>query len=225
MRQLTLNLASPAPPAFDNFISGSNLEACAQLAALAMPGARGTLYLWGAGGSGRSHLLAATVSAALAAGRPAQYWPAADLAPDFALPAECLLAVDDVERAPPAAQIALFRAYNDAPAAAAALLVAGPAPPLQLALREDLRTRIGQALVYELQPLSDADKFTALMELAHSRDIPVTPDQMQYLLTHGRRDIPWLVGVIDALDAATLERKRPVTIALLREIMQARAPD
>ncbi|MBL8473485.1 MAG: DnaA regulatory inactivator Hda [Rhodocyclaceae bacterium] len=225
MRQLTLDLATAPAPRFDNFIAGANLEACAQLAVLSVPLARGALYLWGQAGSGRSHLLAAAVHAAQSCGRPAHYCAARDLAPDYALPQDCLLAVDDIDQAGPQAQIALFRAYNDAPERAAALVFSGPAPPLQLVLREDLRTRVGQALVYELQPLSDADKFTALLEYAQQRAIPVTPEHMQYLLTHGRRDIPWLIRVLDRLDAASLEKKRPVTIALLREIMQAREPD
>ena len=42
--------------------------------------------------------------------------------------------------------------------ASAAVLAAGNAPPARLDLREDLRTRLAWGLVYQLQPLSDADK-------------------------------------------------------------------
>ena len=43
---------------------------------------------------------------------------------------------------------------------------------------------------------------------------------VEYLLRHGRRELSSMLAVLDALDAASLERKRPVTLPLLREMMQ-----
>lgn len=43
---------------------------------------------------------------------------------------------------------------------------------------------------------------------------------IDFLLRHGRRDLASLRTVLDALDAASLERKRPITLPLLREMMQ-----
>ena len=43
---------------------------------------------------------------------------------------------------------------------------------------------------------------------------------VDFLLRHGRRDLASLRAVLDALDAASLERKRPITLPLLREMMQ-----
>ena len=39
-------------------------------------------------------------------------------------------------------------------------------------------------------------------------------------LRHGRRELSSLLAVLDALDTASLERKRPITLPLLREMMQ-----
>ena len=39
-------------------------------------------------------------------------------------------------------------------------------------------------------------------------------------LRHGRRDLTSLLRTLDALDAASLERKRAVTLPLLREVLQ-----
>ena len=43
---------------------------------------------------------------------------------------------------------------------------------------------------------------------------------MTYAVTHGRRDLPSLMAVLDHLDRATLERQRPATLPLLKEALQ-----
>jgi DnaA family protein len=43
---------------------------------------------------------------------------------------------------------------------------------------------------------------------------------VQYLLSRGRRDLNSLMAVLDSLDRATLERQRPATLPLLKEVMQ-----
>src|SRR6267142_2007887 len=60
MQQLPLGISQPAQPAFDNFVAGPNAEALTRVRELAA-GALGEriVYLWGASGSGRSHLLRA----------------------------------------------------------------------------------------------------------------------------------------------------------------------
>ena len=124
-RQLPLAISPPAEPAFDNFIPGANAEALARVRALAAGRLQeAVVYLWGEPGSGRSHLLRA-------AGR--------------ANPG--LVIADDVETLDAAAQQALFVAINAAREGQAAVLAAGGAPPAGLALREDLRTRLGWGLV------------------------------------------------------------------------------
>jgi DnaA family protein len=131
-----------------------------------------------------------------------------------------LLAVDDVQTLSEAGQIALFRMFNSARLASLTLLLSGDQPPAQLALREDLRTRIGQTLIYEMKPLSDEEKSAALARHALMRGMRVDKGLVHYLLTHGRRDLPSLMAVLDSLDRATLEQQRPATLPLLKEVMQ-----
>jgi DnaA-homolog protein len=131
-----------------------------------------------------------------------------------------LLAIDDIEELDDDAQIALFNAFNRSATYNQTLLLAGPQPPRNLVVREDLRTRIGQTLVFELRPLDDATRAAILATLAERRGMKLPDEVVAFLLRHGRRDLPSLVGTIDALDAASLERKRPVTLALLRDVMQ-----
>jgi DnaA-homolog protein len=133
---------------------------------------------------------------------------------------------DDVQALDPDAQIDLFNRINEAREAGGAVLAAGDAPPLKLKLREDLRTRLGSGLVYQVRALDDDDKARFLRAEAARRGLQVADEVAVYLLSHVRRDMATLVAILDALDRYSLERKRPVTVPLVREAlaMQTRAP-
>ncbi|MCL1825850.1 MAG: DnaA regulatory inactivator Hda [Betaproteobacteria bacterium] len=226
MKQLFLDLRPDRPPTLENFVPGGNaelLESLARLAA-AQPGRMPVshLYLWGGSGSGRSHLLRATVARALDEGHPAFFLSAPDLAGYLPDDENALLAIDDIDQLPAEAQVMLFNAFNRARANAQSLLLSGPSAPKGLApaLREDLRTRIGQSLIFEVRPLDDATRDAILHSLAARRGLQLTKEVTSFLLTHARRDPPGMAAALDALDAASLEHKRPVTLPLLRELMQ-----
>ncbi len=71
-----------------------------------------------------------------------------------------------------------------------------------------------------MKPLNDDQKAAALRRHALLRGMQVDEGLVAYLLRHGRRDLPSLMGVLDALDEATLRQKRPATLPLLKELLQ-----
>lgn len=219
MKQLLLDIRLDAPPTLDNFVAGSN-QALVTALATTVAASDGHLYLWGEPGCGRTHLLKAACHAATLVGRPSHYRPAPG---DSELPAtpQAVVAVDDVHTLPETQQIDLFNAYNRTASTGQTLLLAGNAPPRDLALREDLRTRIGQTLVFQVRPLDDLARSAILHSQAERRGLRLEREVIDYLLRYGRRDLPSLLTVLDALDEASLERKRPITLPLLRQIMQA----
>lgn len=219
MTQLLLDLRPEQVPSFDNFVVGTNVELLGRLRSLADPGTFDLIYLWGVPGSGRSHLLAAAEQEA-AARRPTRLVNGAAVDDNLHMAPGGLLVIDDVDLLSPDAQIALFRCYNTARLVGLSLLLSGPVPPLALALREDLRTRIGQSLIYEIKPLSDDEKSAALARHALLRGMKLDAHLVHYLLCHGRRDLPSLMAVLDSLDRASLEQQRPATLPLLKEVMQ-----
>lgn len=218
LQQLTLDLRPEVQPTLANFIVGPNQALLAALRRQRVATDGSWLYVWGAPGSGRSHLLQAIVSESLASGRSSAYMPA-DSGGDWLLEQGQFLALDDVDQLDAPGQAALFRALIQAPAAQASLVLAGHAPPQQLSLREDVRTRIGQALVFEIQALSDADQGALLIEHASARGMRLEAELVEYLLRHGRRDQAWQMRVLDAVDAVSLSQSRPITLPLLREIL------
>ena len=100
------------------------------------------------------------------------------------------------------------------------LVAAASRPPAQLMLREDLRTRLAWGLVYRVQGLSDEEKIDALSKSADARGMALSPGVLPYLLTHSRRDMQSLSAILDALDRYSLETQRPITMPLLRELLQ-----
>ncbi|MFO1414419.1 MAG: DnaA regulatory inactivator Hda [Burkholderiales bacterium] len=222
MEQLTFALAAPEPPSFENFIVGPNGEAVARLR-LAARGelAERVVLLWGAPGAGRSHLLRAVVGAAA---RPALYCPGPAAAPAEPPDPGALVAVDDVGQADAAAQGRLFTLFNALQESGGLLVAAADVPPARLPLRDDLRSRLGWGLVYELLPLADADKPAALAAHARERGFRLPDEVIAYLLAHGRRDMASLVATLSALDAYSLAAKRPITLPLVREWLQRPLP-
>jgi DnaA family protein len=222
--QLVFDLAAPEPPSFDNFLPGANAEALAALTALAADeiGETGVM-IWGAPGGGKTHLMRAAVSLAAEQGRSAVLvGDINSLRPPGAraLEEHALVAVDAIDAAGPDAQGHLFTLYNALRDRGGHLLVASRAPLATLALREDLRTRLGWGLVYEITPLADADKPAALTAFARGRGFRLADEVIDYLLAHGRRDMPALIGALAALDRHSLATKRPITVAMLKSWLQ-----
>jgi len=215
MTQMLLGISPEWIPTLDNFVAGHNIELLAALKhALNQTQAERCIYIWGETGGGKSHLLQAAVEKARVLGLSAQY--AHGAVPEAAQVA----AVDDVGLLGDAAQIALFTLYNRQRESGGMLLVSGSAAPAHLNLRDDLRTRLGWGLVYQVQALSDEEKALALQQHAQARGFILTPEVTQYLLRHGRRDLPALLAVLDALDEHCLRLKRGASVPLLKEVMQ-----
>jgi DnaA-homolog protein len=222
MQQLLLQLAPPPAPTLGNYVPGHNGAALHALRDIAR-GAGGEcfVYLWGEPGSGRTHLLRGLAQATI--GRKGRYLSgtAGSHLDGNHLEGDQLIAVDDVQNLSPAGQIALFDLYNRVRAAGGALAASGDAAPAQLALRDDLRSRLAWGLAFQLHPLSDAEKAAALREHARERALTLPEDVIAYLLRHARRDMASLIGILDALDRYSLEQKRPVTLPLVRGALES----
>ena len=235
MHQLILDLLPETPPSLDNFVVGSNGEALAGLAGWLAADSRETLLLlWGEPASGKTHLLRASGAryidaqddcalAGLEAAATAEDTMATTMTPE-SIPTRASpvrYAIDNIEALNERGQIALFNLFNRLRATngAGRLLAATAAPPQQLAVREDLRTRLGSGLVYRLQPLSEAEQDAALTAQAARRGLRLPTGALAYLRSRAPRDMRSLSALLDALDRYSLERRRPITLPLLRDVL------
>lgn len=220
VKQLAFEFAPPAIPSLDNFVAGRNLELLERLRALAARGAERFVYLWGAAGSGRTHLLRAALAALERTPARVVYLAGAEELPHaHSLEAAETVAADDVEQLDDAAQAALFNLYNRLRERGGTLIAAGDVPPARLKLRADLATRLAWGLVYEVHALTDEEKAQALAAHAASRGFTLQPSVCQYLLEHVQRDMRTLTSMLDSLDRYSLETKRPITVPLVRELL------
>ncbi|MDR3411855.1 MAG: DnaA regulatory inactivator Hda [Formivibrio sp.] len=219
MKQLVLDLALPAPEPFSDFAPGENAELLFQLGEWAGAASHARfVYLWGETGVGKSHLLAAAARRGSACLVDAAQAP---LPED--VPANGLLAVDNVEQLDRAGQETLFAHFNTLRAGGGGLLASGPLPPMLLSLLPDLATRLGWGLVYQLKPLSDADKTIALQRHARQLGFELAGEQAEYLLRHAPRDLASLYRLLAEANELALSRQKAVTSSLLREILHPRA--
>jgi DnaA-homolog protein len=212
MQQLLLDIRPAALPTLDNFIPGPNLELVSQLREWrAGKTSEKALYLWGPPGSGKSHLLHA-----VSREEGALLWNGADGIP----PDTRLIALDDVERLSETAQIRAFTEFNHARAAGKLWIAVGQDAPAGLAVRDDLRTRLGWGLVYRLYPLDDEDKRAALIMQAKNLGFELDPAIASWLLTRHGRNLGYLLRVVEALDRFSLQTQRRVTLPLLKTLLK-----
>lgn len=216
---MLLDIAPGWRPTLESFVAGRNLELISALRhALSGSSGERIFFLWGETGSGKSHLLQACVQAALDTQRSATYMRGS------VPPGAEVVALDDVERLDGDAQIKLFDLYNQIRDSGAMLLISGQSSPLHLKLRDDLRTRLGWGLVYQLYGLSDEERAQALAQHALARGFALPPEVVQYLLRHGRRDLHSLLDALDALDEHSLRLHRAPSVPLLKEVLQQKFP-
>lgn len=221
-RQVPLALAPEPAWRLDNFLPGDNTAWPQVQDALCAPKPGVPVYLWGPPGAGKTHLLRAAASLAQARGQrvaafgpgqspPWQPWEQAD---DVAL-----LLFDDCQSYDAAQQHAAFAAFIEATSLGVAVLAAGSMPPVDLPLRDDLRTRLAWGLVYQLMPPTEAQVRALLRREADRRGILLTDDVMDYLLKRCARDLSHLMRLLDRLDGYSLAAKRSVTVPLLRQML------
>ncbi len=202
MKQLLLDIQPQALPTITNFVVGKNAEAMHSLnQALSGDTSTRFIYFWGAAGSGKSHLLQAAKIVAAEKNLS-------------------LICADDVHLLDEEAQIRLFDTYNQIRAGEGILFAAGNAAPNQMGLRDDLATRLAWGLTYQMHPLSDEEKAQALKNHAAARGMKLPDEVIDYCLRYLRRDLPNLMATLEALDEWSLTEKKPVTVPLLRKLLQ-----
>ncbi len=224
MKQLALGIRLRAEALFESFWPGENTEVVAALKA----SAAAPLWLWGAPGTGKTHLLQAVCAAA---GESAAYFP---LERSLALPPEALagyertplLCVDDVDAVAGdlAWERALFRLFNEAADLGSRLIFAAAAAPRQSPwLLEDWRSRAAACIVYQLRELDDGGRIAALQLRAAQRGLQLPHETAEYLLKRMPRDLHSLFEVLDQLDEASLVAQRRLTIPFIRDALEKRA--
>jgi DnaA family protein len=225
--QIPLALDAQQQPGFDLFVIGGNGAACENAKKIATGDLQSNLYLWGATGTGVTHLLQAACKLAAEQGRQTAYIPLrehADLDPGMLENMEVLdlVCVDDIDQigGQPAWEQALLHLYNRRRDSKHSVLIGAHASPQNLELGlPDLKSRMAWDLVYHLKALADEDKIELLQRRAAARAFSLPQDVAAYLVTRVRRDPHHLIALLDKLQNATLAEKRKLTVPFVKSIL------
>jgi DnaA family protein len=223
LKQLALDIGLARAPSLASYLAGSNDAAWKHLQLWVGNPTRSPVptYLWGAPGSGKTHLLMAVQESLREQGASAGW-----LDPSMAEPPEfderwAVVLLDDVQLYTAVQQHAAFAWFVQAQSLQRGVLAAGLLPPADLKLREDLRTRLGWGHVFQLHVLSESERRAVLRQAADARGIFLGDDVMDFILTRFSRDLGSLMQLLDHLDAYALQTQRGITIPLIKSMLES----
>jgi DnaA family protein len=227
MKQIALDIGLAPGPTLHNFFAGPNQAALQHLQLWVGNDKRSPVptYVWGAGGSGKTHLLRAA-QAALRDQGCAVGWMDATVAEPTAFDESWRVVIlDDVHLYTAVQQHAAFNWFVNATTPNDAqqrwVLAAGSMPPSDLTLREDLRTRLGWGHIFQLQVLSETERRAVLRQQADERGVFLSDEVMDFMLTRFSRDLSSLIQLLDQLDGYALQTQRAITIPLIKAMLEA----
>lgn len=226
MKQIALDIGLATGPTLESFFAGPNEDTLRHLKLWVGDKSNASTrspvptYLWGAAGSGKTHLLKA-VEASLRDQGATVGWLAADVPepPEFDERWTAVL-MDDVHLYSAVQQQAAFNWFVNAQTEQRGVLASGTMPPADLKLRDDLRTRLGWGHVFQLQLLSEPERRAVLRQAADARGVFLGDDVMDFMLTRFSRDLGSLMELLDLIDGYALQTKRGITIPLIKSMME-----
>jgi DnaA-homolog protein len=238
MRQLALDLKLADFALFDTFYPGSNTAVLDAVRRSATEPGQQVMWVWGADGSGRSHLLQAAVAAA-SAGATCAWLPLGageqgggergtdeDLSPGMleGMGVLDLLCVDDVDAIAGDAdwERALFGVFEDLRNNDGCLIVTASAPANDVAFGlPDLQSRLASGPTWRLRAMDDDDLLAALQLRSHWRGLDLPDETGQFLLRRVERSTKALFSLLDELDQAALTAQRRLTVPFVRSVLDA----
>ena len=220
MRQLPLPILPIPADGFESLVVGRNAAAVAHLRGLGnSPVMAAPVYLWGEAGTGKTRLLRALATQVLTEGDRVGWFDAADLLPWVLDEGWRLVVVDRCDALDAAHSRAAFALFIEADTQGVQWAAAGRLPPVDLALRDDLRSRLGWGHVFALHALAETETRAALRREADRRGIFLSDEVMDYLLNRLPRDMSHLMDLLARLDGFALAERRPVTVPLLKKML------
>ena len=226
MKQIALDIGLSAGPTVANFCAGPNLAALQHLELWL--GDKGNAHnrspvptsYWGPSGSGKSHLLKAAREGLREQGARVGWLDASmHNAPEYSESWAAVL-MDDVHAFTAAQQQVAFNWFVHAQTLQRPVMAAGEFAPVELKLRDDLRTRLGWGHIFGLQLLSEDQRRAVLRQAADARGVFLGDEVMDFMLTRFSRDLGHLMELLELLDGYSLQSKRAITIPMIKSMME-----
>lgn len=228
--QLTLPFNLRNDAIFKNFYPGGNEQLIKVLKELVSGDGEQFIYVWGASGMGRSHLLQACCHEFSDQRYSIIYLPLrfGHFTPEIlqGMDEMSLVCLDDIDAVLGESkwEEALLHFYNRARDNGVKLVVSGNDLPPQLPCKlADLRSRLSWGLVFQVMGLSDEQKLLALQIRARHRGMNLSQEVGKFLLRRLPRNMSELFKVLNKLDHASLIAKKRLTIPFVKSILNITA--
>ena len=230
--QLFFNFPVKPQYTFDNFVVCSGNRTALEFVkrVMAPDSGENLLYLHGALGSGKTHLLSAICSD-LAGSSPD---PQLSIIPFEAVTEEnCRnvveqaavqthLLLDNLHLLADSSLLrsAVWQLFNDFYESGRKIIATATLPPKELkSLDEHLQSRFMWGLVAKLDISDDESRRMILGKLAADRQIMLPSEVSDYLLVHVRRDIPSLAAALEQLKQRSFAVQKKISLRLAREVL------
>jgi DnaA family protein len=226
LTQLPLALEPGELFTFDSFIAGDNAVAAGLAKQTALGKGENQLYFWGESGLGKSHLLQASCNLAAKNQQTVCYLTQAEIANQSVdifdgLEQLQLICLDEIETwlLSAAWETALFDLINRVRENNNRLIMACTYPPDKAFVNlPDLHSRLSWGPVFQLQNLTDKEKYQALRFRARQSGLELPENVADYLMRRYPRDMFGLFERLETLDKVSMAMQRRLTIPLVKSV-------
>lgn len=225
--QLPLGISLHDDLTFANFIAGQNRRLVGLLSQMARGEDERLVYIWGDGGSGKTHLLQSICNQAVAENKTALYIPFSQQ--EFlstkmldGIEGLTIACIDDIDMVAKDAnwEEALFHLFNRVRESDARLVISSKLAPNKIPFNlKDLKSRIAWFMPFKLEAIGDEQKIMAMQLRARARGFDLDSVVGKFLLSRCPRNMHSLFEALEKLDFASLSHKRKLTIPFAKDVL------
>ena len=220
MNQLGLPISLNSSMLLENFVA--NEELLRLINQLFLNQKSSELYIYGASGSGKTHVLQGAVLKSLADDKNALYIDCSDSLPEHLvefIDQISLISFDNVHLIAQENEEIFFDLFNRARQSEVNILVSGDSLPVELRVMKDIKTRLSLTAVFKLEELNDELTVMVIDSQMIERNLKIDSKVYKYLFKNVSRDLKKLLSTLDDLDQASLQSKKPISIPFVREFL------
>ena len=221
MNQLGLPITLNTSMLLENFVA--NKELLRSINQLFLDENSSEVFIYGASGQGKTHVLQGGVLKALEIDKSAIYIDCGESFPEHILDfidQLDFISFDNVHLISTENQEVFFDLFNRARQAQIIILVSADSLPSNLEVMKDIKTRLSLAAVYKLEELNDELIMSVINSQMSQRNLSVNSSVYEYLFKNYSRDLKLLLSTLDDLDKASLQAKKPISIPFVKKFLE-----
>ncbi len=221
MNQLGLPISLNTSMLLESFVA--NQELLRSINQLFLDEKSSEVFIYGASGQGKTHILQGAVLKALEMDKNAVYIDCSESFPEHILDLVNQLdfiSFDNVHLISSKNQEVFFDLYNRARQTQVFILVGADSLPSDLEVMRDIKTRLSLAAVYKLEELNDELIMSVIDSQMSQRNLSVNSNVYEYLFKNYSRDLKLLLSTLNDLDTASLQSKKPISIPFVKKFLE-----